>query len=94
MSITTQALSGFTVSPFTRDGNRSTLLIFQFTAPTNLPSGAWQVNPLTPSSSIILQFYTKNAGGDSLFPVDLGTGLLSGANLPCYGIQNFPRKLI
>lgn len=70
--------------------------MFKFIVPEILPCSFFPYSFSLPTSSIRIEFQTSNAGcgADALFLDDLGSGVATGGDLPCYGMDGIKGKLL
>ena len=69
--------------------------MFKFTTPEILPGSFFPYSFSLPTSSIRIEFQTSDAGcgADGLFLDDLGSGVATGGDLPCYGMDGIKGSL-
>lgn len=91
ITISPADLVSASVTQVSRDISRPTVFMFKFQTSESIPSGATPYSFTNPTSFITIEFETTGACAN-LFATDLGTGLVTGSLLPCYGISNISRK--
>ena len=77
------ALTSYSTSITNKDTSRPALYTFSFTPGITIQAGEITTNVSAIYGKLTFEFPTKLADGSLLWPLDLGTGLASGAEIPC-----------